>query len=95
MEVCLTLLHLEQNILGQMILIEFNNMATASYINKQGGVVSKTCSVFELLIARSIRVSAIHRPGVNNKLANLLLGNHPDPTEWHLSERVVLQLFQL
>ena len=28
-------------------------------------------------------------------LANFLLCNRPDPTEWHLAERVVPQLFQL
>ena len=36
----LTLLQLEQEVLGQRILIESNNMATVSYINKQEGVVS-------------------------------------------------------
>ena len=40
--ICLTLLHLGQEVLGQMILIESNNMATVSYVNKQVGVVSKT-----------------------------------------------------
>ena len=34
--VCLTLLHLEREIFGQSVLIESNNMATVSYINKQG-----------------------------------------------------------
>ena len=48
----LSLLHLEQDILSQTILIESDNMATVSYINKQRGVVSKTlndeaCSLFE------------------------------------------------
>ena len=38
----LTLLHLEQEILGQTVLIESDNMATVSYISKQGGVVFKT-----------------------------------------------------
>ena len=38
----LTLLHLEQEILGQTVLIESNNMARVLYINKQGGVASKT-----------------------------------------------------
>ena len=38
----LTLLHLEQDVLDQTILIESDNTATVSYINEQGGVVSKT-----------------------------------------------------
>ena len=37
---------------------------------------------------------AIHRPGVNNELADFLSRNHLDPTKWHLLERVVLQRFQ-
>ena len=38
----LTLLHLEQKVLCQKILIEVNNTATMTYINRQGGVVSET-----------------------------------------------------
>ena len=38
----LTLMHLEQDVIGQSILIESDNTATVSYINKQGGVVCKT-----------------------------------------------------
>ena len=37
----LTLLHLEQEIFGQLVLIKSNNMATVLYINKPGGVVSQ------------------------------------------------------
>ena len=47
------------------------------------------------LIPRSIRVRAIHQPEINNELANDRSHNHLDPTEWHLTEKVVLQLFQL
>ena len=62
-------------------------------------MVSKTlndeaCTLFKWLIPSSITVKAIYRPGVN-ELADFLLHNCPDPTEWHLSEKVVLQLFQL
>ena len=89
--VCLTLLHLEQDVNGQSILIESDNMATVSYINKQGGVVFKTLNdetymLFQWLIPRLITVRVIHRPGVNNELADFLSRNCPDPTEWHLSE---------
>ena len=70
-----------------------------SYINRQGGVVSKTlndkaCTLFKWLIPTSIRVRAIHQPGIN-ELADFLLHNCPDLTEWCFSERVELQLFQL
>ena len=97
--VCLALLHVEQEVLYQMILIliESDNTATVSYINRQGGVVSKTlnyeaCTLFKWLIPR---VMAIHQPGVHNELADFLSHNLPNSTEWHLSERVVLQLFHL
>ena len=65
----LTILHLEQEVLSQAIL------ATVSYINRQGGMVSKNlndeaCTLFKWLIHRSIGVSAIHPPGVNNELTN-------------------------
>ena len=95
----LTLMHLEQDVLGQKILIK-SNMATLSYINKQGEVISKTLNdemymLFQWLIPRSITVTVIHRPGVKNELADFLSHNRPDPTEWHLLERVVLQQFQL
>ena len=36
----LTLLYLEQEIFGQIVLIVSDNTATVSYINKQGGVLS-------------------------------------------------------
>ena len=61
----LTLLHLEQEVLGESVLIDSDNMTALSYINRQGGVVSKTlndemCTLFRWLIPRLIRVRAIH-----------------------------------
>ena len=97
----LTILHLEQEVLGQSVLIEYNN-STAVYINIQGGEVFKTvndemCTLFHWLIPRSIRVRVIHWPGVNNELADFLSCNCPDTTDHRAgrAERVVLQLFQL
>ena len=63
--VCLTLLHLEQEILGQSVLIESDNMATVLYINKEGGVVSKilnneVCTLYEWVIPRSLKLQAIY-----------------------------------
>ena len=90
--VCLTLLHLEQCILGQMS-IESDYMA----FYPLGGVVFKTlndetCSLFRWLIPRSIQVKG---PRVNDKLTDFLSCNHLGTTEWCLLEEVVLQLFQL
>ena len=77
MAVCLTLLHPEQEILSQSVLIESDNTATVSYINKQGGVVSKTlydevCALYEWAIPRSLKLQAIHQPGINNELGDYL-----------------------
>ena len=96
----LILLYLEQEILGQTVLIESDNTATVSYINKQGGVVSKTlndeaCTLYEWAIPRSLKLRAIHRPGVNNELADYLLRNRPDSTEWHVSPLIAQRSFQV
>ena len=95
----LTPLHLEQDVLSHTILTESDNIVTVSNINEQVGVVSTTLNdetymLFQWLISRSIMVRVIHRPAFNNELTDYLPHNHPDPTEWYLLERVVLQLFQ-
>ena len=54
----LTLLHLEQEILGQTVPIESDNTAMVAYINKQGGLVSKTLN--DWAIRRSLGLQAIH-----------------------------------
>ena len=82
----LTLLHLGQEVHSQSVLIESDNSSALSYINRQGGVISKTlndemCTLFHWLVLRSIRVRVIHPPGVNNGLASFLSCNHPNPTE--------------
>ena len=61
----LTLLHLEQEILIQTVLIESDNTATVLYINKQGGVVSKTLNdevrtLYKWAIPRLLGLQAIH-----------------------------------
>ena len=99
-EVCLTLFFLEQEIVGQTVFIESDNTATVSYINKQGGVVSKTfndkvCTMYEWAIPRSLKLRAVHQPGVKNKLADYLSQNCPDPTEWHLTPLIAQRLFEM
>ena len=89
--------HLEKELFSQTVLIESDNTATMLYINKQGGVVSKTlnneaCALYEWAIPRSLRLRAIHWPGVSNELADYLSCNFPDPTEWHLSPLIAQSL---
>ena len=41
----------------------------------------------------SLKLWVIHQPGVNNELADYLLRNPLDPTEWHLSPLIAQHLF--
>ena len=70
------LLHLEQDIFSQSVLIESDNMATLSYINKWGGGVSKTlndevCTLYEWVAPREVKLQTIHQPDINNELADI------------------------
>ena len=83
-----------------MILIESDNTATVSYINKQGEVVSQTLSaeafsLYQWVIHLDAQMRAIHRPGVNNELTEYLSRNHPNSTEWSVCKKVIQKLFQL
>ena len=96
----LTLLHLKQEIFSQTVLIESANMATVSYVNKKRGVVSNTlndevCTLYEWVTPRSLKLQAVHRPGIKNELAVYLSRNRPDPTEWHLSLLIAQCPFQV
>ena len=99
--VCLTLLYImEQELYGQTALIESDNIATVSYINKQGGVVSKTlndeaCTLYKWAIPKGLKLQVIHQPGVNIELAVYLPRNRRDPREWHLSPLIAQHLFQM
>ena len=46
------------------------------------------------LISQNIQVFAVHRPGVNNELADYLSRNRPDPTEWSLNPNAARKLFR-
>ena len=84
---------------GLTILVECDNTTAVAYLNKQGGTRSQTLcqeaiAINEWLIVRQASVVAVHRPGVDNQLADLLSRNRPDPTEWSLADSVGACLWQ-
>ena len=63
-------------------------------------MVSKTlndevCTLYEWAIPRLLKLQVIHRPGVNNKLADYLSHSRPNPTEWHFIPLMAQHLFQV
>ena len=52
--------HLEQELSGQVILIESNNTAIVSYINNQGGMVSQTLNAEACTLYQGVQIRAIH-----------------------------------
>ena len=87
----LTLMKLRNSIQSKSVKVECDNTTAVSYINRQGGTVSRAlCQeaviVHEWARANQVRLFAVHRPGVCNELADYLSRNRPDPTEWSLAQ---------
>ena len=96
--VWLMLCSLGEALLSQVIWIESNNTTTVAYIKKDGGVHSQTLNhksslLYEWVIPRSVQLQTVHRPGVDNVLADYLSCHVADPTEWRLDGKLVRRLF--
>ena len=96
----LTLQLLQEPLRGQVVKVECDNTTAVSYLNKQGGTHSRTlyletAQLFGWMQEYNVQVLAVHRPGVNNELADYLSRTRPDPTEWSLSNRACSNLFRL
>ena len=96
----LTLHNLESRIRSLHVRVESDNTSAVAYINKQGGVLSRslweeTRRLFLFLNQHQIQLSAVFRPGVDNSLADYLSRNQSDPHEWKLSPFVVRRLFEI
>ena len=94
----LTLLRLAPYLTGRVVKLECDNTTAVNYVNKQGGTRSATLcreavELHHWLFDRDISVVAVHRPGVNNELADFLSRNRPDPTEWSLHPAIANRLF--
>jgi hypothetical protein len=95
----LTLQRLQDLLRGQVVKVECDNSTAVAHINKQGGTKSwtlcqETFRLFEWSLEHQVTLRAVHRPGVDNELADYLSRNRPDPTEWSLSRRAARRLFR-
>ena len=96
----LTLMGLDTLISGKSVLLESDNSTTVAYVNKQGGVHSFSLNeearlLYHWTLPRGITVLAIHRPGVDNTLADSLSRHSLDSREWSLHQSVVERLFSI
>ena len=82
------------------LMIATDNSTVASYINRQGGTLSKalldlTFEFYALVDSIPVSVRARHIPGVTNVLADALSRpDRPSPTEWKLNPVVFRWLMQ-
>ena len=95
----LVLLRLAPYISNRVVKLECDNSTAVCYLNKQGGTRSlplcqEAVELHRWLISHNVTVFAVHRPGVNNELADYLSRNRPDPTEWSLNPHVAQLLFR-
>ena len=51
--------------------------------------------LFEWVIPRNVQLHAVHRPGVDNVLADYVSCHVADPMEWHLDRKLVRHLFEM
>ena len=94
----LTLQRLQDHLRDQVVLVECDNSTAVAYLNKQGGTRSwilcqETLSLYEWAMEYQVQLKAVHRPGVDNQLADYLSRNRPDDNEWSLAGRAVRRLF--
>ena len=95
----LTLENLVHFVTNKVVRVECDNTTAIYYLNKQGGTKSwpmclEAALLYEWILQHGVTLRAVHRPGVDNVLADFLSRNRPDPTEWSLSTRACSQLFR-
>ena len=96
----LMLCSLGEALLGQVIWIESDNSKTVAYINTEGGVLSpafncETMHLYKWLVPRNIQLQAVHRPRVDNILADYLSHHVVDPIEMSLDGKLPRHLFKM
>ena len=100
MAVRLTLLHFHEQVRGHRVLVRSDNSTTCYYINKFGGTRSQVlcCLTWDLMMwcsERDIELTAIHVPGVDNVLADLLSRQEINQREWSLHGHVTNMIFKI
>jgi hypothetical protein len=96
----LCLLRALPHVRGLVVRVECDNTTAIAYLNRQGGTRSpslcrEACALHEWLLLHQVIAHAIHRPGVDNQLADFLSRNRPDPTEWSLADRMCRRIWEV
>ena len=94
----ITLERLTPHVQNRVVRVECDNTTAICYLNKQGGTRSwsmcqEAAQLTEWTLRHNVALQAVHRPGVDNVLADFLSRTRPDPTEWSLSTRACDRLF--
>ena len=104
----LALRRFRHHLRGKTVLVKCNNMSVVMYINKRGGVRSRSLCLQTILLLKwcqryQITLQAAHLPRAENKLADALsrkassIQDKPrilgSSVEWHLNPIVCLTLF--
>lgn len=84
---------------GHVVAVRSDNTTAVSYINKQGGTVSRTLcklalDIWTLCIQRNIFLVATHVPGVQNVLADALSRDHITTHEWSIKLKYLHPIFR-
>jgi len=96
----LTLELMTQDLRGRHVLIECDNTTAVSYVKRQGGCRSwalyqESVLLHQWAFKHDVLLTAVHRRGVNNQLADLLSRTRPDPLEWSINQRYLQRVFKL
>ena len=84
---------------GSHILVRTDNTSAVYHINHQGGVRSQQSlreaqRLLQWAFPRFATLRAMHLPGVENQVADLLSRGRPPPGEWRLNPSVVLEVWE-
>ena len=90
----------QDKVIGKVVLCQCDNTTACAYINKMGGTRSRVLTLLltDMLIwcrTNSITLRAVHLPGEDNVLADLLSRTEADHKEWPLHNRVTDRLCKL
>lgn len=90
-----------ETVSDRRVLVKSDNATVVAYLNKQGGTHSPSLCrrVIDLLLwadSVGISISAVHIPGVDNKIADCLSrGRSVQPSEWSLAPQVAQKVFRI
>ena len=94
----LSALQFLEHLRGRSVLLRTDNTTVVSYINRQGGTHSHTLwrltkDLLSWAMSHKISIHAVHLPGKENTIADLLSRLSDSPTEWSLQETVAHKIW--